>query len=86
MRSLIIFVLATLLAASLCGCATNCRDVLVRWDYTCKRRYQLCTIQGHSEAYCRQVIEACWMDSNFARENCTPPPEDTSVQSADTLK
>jgi hypothetical protein len=35
----------------------------------------LCTIQGHDEAYCRQVIENCWMDSSHARADCSPPPD-----------
>ena len=75
MRPLKIAALVALLAAALCGCATDCGDVLARWDYACKRRYQLCTISGHDDAYCRQVIENCWMDSRYARVDCSLPPD-----------
>jgi hypothetical protein len=76
MRLLKLAVLAAILSATaLCGCATDCGDVLMQWDYACRRNYELCTIQGHDEAYCRQVIENCWMDSSHARANCSPPPE-----------
>jgi hypothetical protein len=77
MRLLKLAALATLLSIALSACATDCGDVLVRWDYACKRRYQLCTINGHDEAYCRQVIENCWMDSRYVRADCSPPPEES---------
>jgi hypothetical protein len=75
MRLLKLAALLTILTATLCGCATDCREVLMQWHYACRRRYELCTIQGHEEAYCRRVIEACWMDSSYARADCALPAE-----------
>ncbi len=50
---------AIVVAAALGGCASRCKQALVKCRYECERSYQLCQIQNIDNWYCRNQAGNC---------------------------
>jgi len=60
-----------LVASLLTGCASKCKQALVKCKYECQRNYQVCLLKNADAWYCQTAVGNCDLKCDDDNKNCS---------------